>query len=230
MAIFTKDTKLCDVILAEPSVIQVINRFGVFLGVGDSTIKTISIDHDINIDLFLSVLNTYMNRNYFPDKRVDSDFLPGLIDYLEKTDLYYKEILLPNIERHFSFLISKSEQNVENSNLHLLQGFFWEVREEMLHVIERDITIWFPLIDKCIQDKNTEKMNVEDVPFPFDNHLLEEKIGDLINFFVIHLKGDYNHNLCVAVVSALATLEKDVKQNNRIRDRILKPLCQKLLS
>ena len=34
MALINAETKLCDVILHEPSVIPVINRFGIILGVG----------------------------------------------------------------------------------------------------------------------------------------------------------------------------------------------------
>lgn len=41
MALVTPDTKLCEVIVDEPSVVPVINRFDIVLGVGDRTIKSI---------------------------------------------------------------------------------------------------------------------------------------------------------------------------------------------
>lgn len=41
MALINAETKLCDVILHEPSVIPVINRFGIILGVGDKSIRTV---------------------------------------------------------------------------------------------------------------------------------------------------------------------------------------------
>lgn len=226
MPVYSKDSKLSDVILYDPSVIQVVNRFDIYLGVGDATIKGICEEHNIEENLFLAIINTYLNRNYFPEGiegRVNLQ--DGLLDYLEKTDRYYSGILLPNIERHFSLLLSKSEVKDERSNLFLLKQFFTEVKEEMLGVINTDLSIWFPLL------RNGDGLShvAADIRKPYDNHLLEEKLSDLINFFVIHLRGDYDQNLCVAVVSALVTLEKDVKQNNRIRDRILKPLCQELL-
>ena len=203
-----------------------VNRFDIYLGVGDATIKGICEEHNIEENLFLAIINTYLNRNYFPEGiegRVNLQ--DGLLDYLEKTDRYYSGILLPNIERHFSLLLSKSEVKDERSNLFLLKQFFTEVKEEMIGVINTDLSIWFPLLRNGYGLSHV----AADIRKPYDNHLLEEKLSDLINFFVIHLRGEYDHNLCVAVVSALVTLEKDVKQNNRIRDRILKPLCQELL-
>lgn len=225
MPVYSRDSKLCDVILYDPSVIQVVNRFGVYLGVGDSTIKTMCETHEIDETLFLAIVNTYLNRNYFPEGIEGRVSLQRLLDYLEKTDYYYSHVLLPNIDRHFSLLMSKSDSKDKSSNLSLLQKFFIEVKEELLGVINTDLTHWFPVL------RNNDVMSdikgaSESLRMPYDNHVLEEKISDLINFFVIHLRGIYDHNLCVAVVSALVTLEKDIQQNNRIRDRILKPLCQ----
>ncbi len=225
MPVYNRDSKLSDVILYDPSVIQVVNRFGIFLGVGDSTIRSICEEYGIDEPLFLSIVNTYLNRNYFPEGIAGRVNLRGLLDYLEKTDYYYSRILLPNVERHFTLLISKSVASEEPSNLQLLQRFFMEVKSELLDVIDNDLRNWFPALrgegDKTIRNKGSEVGRK-----PYDNYVLEEKISDLINFFVIHLRGKYDHNLCVAVVSALVTLEKDIQQNNRIRDRILKPLCQ----
>ena len=59
---------------------------------------------------------------------------------------------------------------------------------------------------------------------------IEDKINDLLSMFVIHLKGDYDHNLALAVLMAVVSLKKDITQNNRIRNRILRLLSQTLHS
>ena len=64
----------------------------------------------------------------------------------------------------------------------------------------------------------------------FDEDSVEDKIDDLIHMFVMHLKGDYDHNLCLAVIISLFNLKKDITQNNRIRNRILRPLAAALKS
>ena len=54
--------------------------------------------------------------------------------------------------------------------------------------------------------------------------LVGEKLDDLKSLFVIHLKGEYDLNLCHGVIFAIYSLEKDIKQHNRIRYRILTPM------
>ena len=118
-----------------------------------------------------------------------------LKDYLNKTDNYYQMVLLPNIERHFSRLMVTEHGNPAASNLPLLFNFFKEIKGEMTG-------------DKY-----------------WDHALLEEKISDLVRMFVKHLRGENDPNLCVGVVTALWTLAKDIRQNNRIRERLLNPIC-----
>lgn len=226
MPIYSEESKLSDIILDDPSVIQVFNRFNIFLGVGDATIESACRHLGLDVSLLLAIVNTYFNRNYFPEALSGKFNLRILLDYLIKTDEYYRDILLPNIERHFNLLISKSDGMEQSSNLHLLKKFFIEVKEEMLGVITTDLENWFPALKANIESfASIEEM--EKMAGVFSSRVLEEKISDLMMFFVIHLKGNYDRNLCVAVVSALSTLEKDIQQNNRIRNRILLPLCQR---
>ena len=58
------------------------------------------------------------------------------------------------------------------------------------------------------------------------NQIIEEKLNDLKNLFILHLSGSYDVNLCYAVIFALYSLEKDIRQHNRIRNRILRPMSE----
>lgn len=237
MAVYTKTSKLYEPVFEDPSIVSVLNRFGIFLGVGDDTIEEGCRKVGADVDFLLAVINTYLNQDYFPEKIANRTHLPKLIDYLEKTDLYYRHVQLPNIDRHFNLLLNRG--NVSGyetdgaSNICLLNKFYKEVKEELESFITNDLNYWFPSIKRgevfsidqiaegCGQDNGVR------IELPFDNVGIEDKIRDLVSFFIIHLKGDYDHNLCIAVVSSIFTLEKDIRQNNRIRDRILKPLCLK---
>lgn len=76
-------------------------------------------------------------------------------------------------------------------------------------------------------DKNTiNELNFTKLSENNDN--IEDKLNDLINMFVIHLKGEYDVNLCHAVLIAIMSLQKDIKQNNRIRYRILLPILKSM--
>ena len=222
MPIYTSESKLCDILFYEPDVITVINRFGIFLGVGEASVRTICERHNIDTDFFLSILNTYLNDDYFPENVLNSKNVRLIVDYLNKTNGYYEQFQLPNIERHFNSLVTRSHVE-KNNNLSLLRKFFLEMKSELQKNIAKDNEVRFPVLLKMHEDLSSNSAycsrDFEDDPQP-----VEDKIDDLLSFFIVHLRGQYDVNLCRAVVAALFTLAKDIRQNNRIRRRILKPL------
>ena len=224
MAIINHDTKLSDIIIHDPSTITVLNRFGIALGVGDLKVEDACREHGINVSFFTTILNTFINENYFPQDVLAQFNASEIVEYLSKTNSYYEQNVLPNIERHFSLLIAKAPSR--NNNLIIMKQFFDEMKSELLQRIDDDRNRWFPEI--CHNEKALSQVAETQV---IEEHAdtIEDKIDDLINMLIMHLKGDYDHNLGVAVVVAVFSLKKDIKQNNRIRNRILRPISQALM-
>lgn len=54
---------------------------------------------------------------------------------------------------------------------------------------------------------------------------IEALLYDLKSILIKHISGEYNENLCYAVIFSIGSLEKDIKQHNRIRYRILAPMA-----
>lgn len=226
MTLVTPDTKLCDVIIDEPSAVPVINRFGITLGVGDKTVRDICSTRGINLDFFLTILNAYIFESFVPENSFDSFSATEVIGYLEQTNSYYELSQLPNIERHFKALIAKSGDN--GNNLSLLLNLYMEVRDDLLRRIEDDRSRWFTEILEHEQAAGSDRLTVDLVGSNLstsDSDAIEDKLSDLKNMFVIHLRGKYDLNLCHAVLFAVISLEKDIRQNNRIRNRVLLPLA-----
>ena len=115
MALINAETKLCDVILHEPSVIPVINRFGIILGVGDKSIRTVCEEKNLDCEFFVTILNTFINEDYFPENRLKSFCATQIVNYLTQTNAYYEQFQIPNIERHFNFLINQSDSEEQQS-------------------------------------------------------------------------------------------------------------------
>lgn len=222
MALVTSETKLCDVILDEPSVITVINRFGVALGVGDKSVKEICRQKGIDTNFFLTILNAYIYESFFPENGFDSFGAQEIIGYLGKTNQSYLRYQLPNIERHFKALIDHSDKN---NNLPLLLNLYNEVKDEMHKRIDNDNRHWFAEILRHEKGVAPGQLTVEASDARRAADSIEDKLSDLKNMFVIHLRGDYDRNLCQAVLFAIISFEKDIRQNNRIRNHILYPLA-----
>lgn len=224
MALVTHDTKLCEVIVDEPSVVPVINRFDIVLGVGDRTIKSICKEKGIDTSFFITILNAFIHESFFLENVTGAFNAGDVVDYLRKTNNSYLRNQLPNIERHFAALISRSDSN---NNLPLLFNFYREVKTEIERRIDSD-NQWFDAIISA--EQSDSEVSIAGNAVQAESDSIEDKLSDLINMFVIHLRGDYDRNLCHAVLFAVISLEKDIRQNNRIRNRVLRPLVDALNS
>ncbi|MGN0211989.1 MAG: helix-turn-helix transcriptional regulator [Muribaculaceae bacterium] len=185
-----KDTKLHDVVIGEPSVIAVLSRFGITLGIGDKSVMQICSERNVDMPFFAAILNSYISPEFVAGN-VFSQHLDASIQYLDKTVDYYNRFLIPNVEQHFNLLIRRNTSI--NSNLELMRKFFYEVKDELLSHM-------------AAKGSGTHK--------PCDS--IEEKLNDLVSMFVIHLSGNYDINLCQAVLFAIIGLRKDISQYNRI--------------
>ena len=229
MALINKEDKLCDVIIIEPTVISVLNRFNIFLGVGDKSVEQICAEKNLDAEFFLTILNTYINEEYFPEKLLMSFNASLIVGYLTKTNKYYQQFQIPNIERHFNLLIERSQD--DNNNLSLLRKFFLEVKTELLGRIAEDSNTWFKEILELEKSTSLDTKGEIPVSMPVQvTDSIEDKLGDLESMFIKHLTGSYDSNLCLAVLYAIQSLKKDIIQNDRIRNRILMPLYNFLLS
>lgn len=202
MALVTPDTKLCEVIVDEPSVVPVINRFDIVLGVGDRTIKSICKEKGIDTSFFITILNAFIHESFFLENVTGAFNAGDVVDYLRKTNNSYLRNQLPNIERHFAALISRSDSN---NNLPLLFNFYREVKTEIERRIDSD-NQWFDAIISA--EQSNSEVSVAGNAIQAESDSIEDKLSDLINMFVIHLRGDYDRNLCHAVLFAVSVLKR----------------------
>ena len=217
---------LSEVVEEHPSLIPVINRFGIRLGLGDKSVRTICEGQALDTDFFLTVINTFLNEEYFPEKKLQTFHTSQIIDYLTKTNQYYQRYQLPNIERHLRSFISISAPG--NHTLELIGHFFSSFKEELIARIEKDTKEWFPycmsLSDKLDKASTKPRDGLRILSQRHTEDSIEASLADLRSIMVKHLSGDYDENLCYAVFFSISSLEKDIKQHNRIRYRILTPM------
>jgi regulator of cell morphogenesis and NO signaling len=221
--------QMSEVLEEHTSLIPVINRFGIHLGLGDKSIQEICEKYQLDCDFFLTVINTFLNEEYFPEKKLQTFHTSQIIDYLTKTNQFYLRDQLPNIERHLQLFIKQSLPG--NNSLSLIGKFFLSFKEELNDRIQKDQEEWFPyclsLSEKLKSIQQTKILDKKQINIHFESEdSIEALLTDLKSIMIKHLSGDYNENLCYAVIFALNSLEKDIKQHNRIRYRILTPIVR----
>lgn len=226
--ILTPDTRLCDAIMLDAALIPLVGRLGIPLGVGVDTIGDICERHKLNQSFFLAIVNTFINRDYMPSSADDVWSLEALLDYLQLTDRFYAEVQLPNIQRHLMMLMQRS--NAE-SNLALIMNYFMSLKEDLHRSANEEDAKWFAIIRDCAEGSSDHTCLVEGIEQSIESrNVISDKVNDLASIFVRHLKGDFDQNLCMAVVNAIFLLRDDISQNNRIRERILLPMVKELQS
>lgn len=222
MSLVYSNMQLSEVVEEHTSLIPVIHRFGIHLGLGDESVQSICKKQNLDTDFFLTMINTFLNEDYFPEKKLQGFHLSQIIDYLTKTNHYYQRHQLPNIERHMRSFISMSDP--DNSSLELLGKIFDSFKEKLVARIRHDEKEWFPhclLLSKNLskeQNFTFEKNETE------EDDSIEALLADMRHIMVKHLSGDYDENLCYAVIFSISTLSRNIKQHNRIRFRILHPI------
>lgn len=190
---------LSDLISESHFLVPIINRFGVKLGVADLTVSEVCEKHNLNEEFFLTILNTYLNEDFFPEKKLQKFDIDLVADYLKRTDMYYIHGNLPNIEKHLNAFIAMSDP--ENKQLTLIRKMFFEFKEKFLARIE-------------------EGLVKEDASYAI--------LVDIKNILIKHIAGNFNENLCYAVLFSIDSLQEDLGKQNRIREKILKPMVDAL--
>ncbi len=226
MSLIHPSTRLADVIIEQPQVLPVLNRFGIRLGVGRDTVAQICENHGLDTRFVLTILNTYLNDEYFPERHLLEFDIVQIVKYLRLTLEYYSTIQVPNIERHFSSLVARSGPH---NNLEVFSKMWESVKTDLQAFIDHDLRLWYDHIDALAENRPMSAYRKGFV-VRRNGDSVEELLSDLINMLVTELRGDYNANLGYATVVALKDLLVDFRQNHRIRELILKPLYTQLLS
>ena len=202
MSIITKGTVLSKILAQHHILIPIVNRFGIRLGVGNKTIENICDEQDLNIDFILTIMNVYLDENYTPKNNLTQLDLETIANYFNETIKDYLQSLVPNIEKHLHAFIALSDPN--NKELRILQKVFVQFKEELTQHLEKGL-------------KHTGA-------YP------HELLLDIKSILIKHVSGNFNQNLCYAVIFSIGSLESDLIIHNRLRNSILKPKLKQLNS
>ncbi|MEG2849398.1 MAG: LuxR C-terminal-related transcriptional regulator [Bacteroidales bacterium] len=196
---------LSEVVYKNPTIIPILSRFGISLGLGDMSVSEVTEKYNLDTDFFLLVLNTYLNEDYYPQMELKGLNSNMVAQYLSKTRKYYLEVQLPNIEKHLNAFIGMSMAiggNNANNPLMLLKKLLDNFKASLL-----------------VDENNNDLENTDSLQ---PHQILQDMQEVLIKF----LQGNYNHNLCYATIFAMHSLELDIVKHIRIRKRVLHKITE----
>ena len=82
MPLILSDMKLSEVILQHYVLMPVIRRFNIKLGFGEKTIRKVCEEYSLDVDLFLAVINLYIQQTYALDRPLTINQIAATVDYM----------------------------------------------------------------------------------------------------------------------------------------------------
>jgi len=231
MSIFNAQHKIIEIIEHDCDLLPVLHRFGIKLGFGDITVAQACTQNNIDTGFFLGILNVYHSENYFPEHKFTHFKITDIITYLVETHKYYREYILPEIERLFNLLIQQNSN--QNEILVLLEKMFVNFKKEYYKHIENEEKNIFPIIlelNTKVHSGIPIKKNLSDFNFVNIHSQLDDKIIDIKNLLIKYLPPLIDAYNCNAFAMAIFRFEKDIKDHARIEERILYPRVNALIN
>lgn len=229
-ALIHENSILSNVVRRHVVLLPMLNRFGIKLGLGDKSVKEICEEKGIDVDFFLHIANSFLDSSYLKRVRLLPIYPAMLADYLTNTNNFYLEAQIPNIEVHLEPFIKRSHGN---PSLQLLKRFLGEFREDLVKRIDYDTKVLLPYflnLSEQLGDEINEITLEKDEESEQQTDKSEELITDIQGVMIKHLSGEFNDNLCYAVLFSLTMIEKDLSCNNRLRWRIFYPMIRAMES
>jgi regulator of cell morphogenesis and NO signaling len=223
---FNKTDKMVHLIQTNYHLLPIFHRFGFRLGFGNKTVEQLCKETDINADFFLTIVNTFHNKSYFPKERLLS-FSPLLIlDYLKKTHQYYKNYSLPKIETILHQLLTAIEN--KNADMQMIEEFYFDYKVKLLKHIDDEENIVFPYIEKLVNTPENVMNKTLNLNFEKEHENVDLEIDDLKNLILKYIVPNYDELVCNELIAEIFRFEKDILDHARIEDNILIPQVEQL--
>jgi len=235
MELFSENTKLEAVIHKDYSLLPVINRLGIKLGFGDTTIKQQCEQLNIDVNFFVEIINVFHNESYFPEKRLLDFSVTLVVEYLIQTHRYYTEYIIPENDRLIRLFLSTCDSDCPENKL--VMKFYQSFMDEFMQHIKAEEREVFPYVLRLNQHVNqllgtgqSFQLNpkISQMGFEKEHTGMDEKMYDLKNIIIKYLPPNYDLNIGNALLTNLFMFEKDVKNHSRIEDMILLPKIKQL--
>ncbi|MBN2486450.1 MAG: hemerythrin domain-containing protein [Bacteroidales bacterium] len=224
-------TQLADAIHENIFLLPVLNRFDIQLGFGNKTVEQLCAEKGVNMQFFLEIVNSFLDKDYFPQSELQSFPIRLIIDYISRSHTFYLKYKLPQIEG----LIVKLLENAEPSNkkaYSLIRGFFEEYARELIVHIEKEEDFVHPYIlaiddaynKNLVTPEIIMRVKQESINKYADGHdNVEDKLFDLKNLIIRYLPPAADYTLSNAILYDLFRLERDLNDHARIEEKVLVP-------
>lgn len=217
-----KDTDhICDVICDEPSLLQMMSRFGLPLGVGDQTVRQVCETHGVDTATFLTMANFIKRGARGAADNLDKLSVKCMTDYLKQAHSYFLDFQLPAIRRKLLEALDCSrEGEVSYLILKFYDDYMGEVRKHMQHE-NRKV---FGYVENLLQGHRSADYSISQ--FARGHHSIDVKLQELKNIIIKYYAPTEKVELLHAVLYDIFTCEADLRIHCQIEDDLFVPAVE----
>ena len=212
---------MCDVICDEPSLLQMLSRFGIPLGVGDQTVRQVYEAHGVDTATFLSVANFIKRGARGAADSIDKVSVACLTEYLKQAHTYFLDFQLPAIRRKLLEALDCSQPGeVSYLILKFYDDYMAEVRKHMQHE-NRKV---FGYVEQLLQGRRTSEYTISQ--FARGHNSIDVKLQELKNIIIKYYAPTEQAELLNNVLYDIFTCEKDLRIHCQVEDDIFVPAVE----
>ncbi len=218
---YTENTKMSEVISDEPSLLQMMSRFGIPLGVGEQSVKAVCEANGVDATTFLAVANFMKHGHGVAEQYLDRVSVAALINYLGRAHSYFLDFQLPDIRRKLLEAIDCSQQNeVAFLILKFFDGYMAEVRRHMLHENSKIFTY----VNRLLEGKRAADFEI--AQFARSHVGIDKKLQELKNIIIKYYTPTEKADLLNKVLFDIFNCEADLRLHCEVEDELFVPAVQ----
>ena len=215
------DDRVEDLIGRRYSMLLVMVRFGIPLGVGDRTIGEVCQENGVDVSTFLAVVNLLSDEENF-QLRPEQISLPTLIHYLQSSHQFFLGYRLPQLRERLAQALVKAQPE-ERMTDRVLSYFDEYVEEVHRHMDYEDHQV-FTYVEHLLNGEATDPQYNIGIFSSRHDHV-EEKLVELKDIILKYLAIP-SHNELNSVLVDMFTCSVDLADHNLIEDHLFVPVIR----
>ncbi|MCE5345708.1 MAG: hemerythrin domain-containing protein [Bacteroidales bacterium] len=221
------EMKIAPIIFENPSLLLLMERFGIEDAVQDKTVATICSEESIECALFLSIINLY--NGFIPEQseKLNKGCIETIIRFLKNSHNYYLEEKIPDIQNLIRSLFVANDI----IEIRLIEKFFTEYSNEVKDHLSYEDNIAFPYFYSLlgIPGQRPSELNGFSAQEYKDHHTdIESKLTELKTLLIKYIPLKNSPAIKRKLLTSLFELEYDLTIHSRIEELVLIPLIKKL--
>ena len=225
----SQDMKMSELIFDNPSILLLMEHFGLDFIVHEKTVEQLCLQNKINSKVFITFANMYNGFNLSETETLTKDDITDIILYLRNSHNYYENEKYPEIRKYIQELYLKNS----SAEIKLIDKFFDEYFEEVKEHLSYENRTAFPYFNELLSQSNSGKSGKEEHDFSVKDYSehhtdIESKLNDLKELLLKHVPIQNDRTLRRKIIVSLFELEYDLTIHSAIEETILMPLISNL--